>query len=46
MPLPKRKKTMGYKCVFSIKHKVGGSIDRYKVRLVMKGYIHTYGIDY
>ncbi|CAL9014363.1 unnamed protein product, partial [Prunus brigantina] len=29
-----------------LKHKADGSIDRYKVRLVAKGYTQTYGVDY
>ena len=37
---------MGCKWVFSIKHKVDGSVERYKARLVAKGYTQTYGIDY
>ena len=32
--------------MFSIKHKVDGSIERYKARLVAKGYTQTYEIDY
>jgi hypothetical protein len=44
--LPRGKKTVGCKWVFSIKHKADGSIDRYKARLVAKGYTQTYGIDY
>ncbi|CAL5415338.1 unnamed protein product [Camellia sinensis] len=46
IPLPKGKKTVGCKWVFSIKHKADGSIERYKARLVAKGYTQTYGIDY
>jgi hypothetical protein len=44
--LPKGKKNVGCKWIFSIKYKADGSIDRYKARLVAKGYTQTYGIDY
>ena len=37
---------MGYKWVFSIKHKAYGSIERYKAKLVAKGYTQTHGINY
>ena len=33
-----RGKTIGNKWVLKIKHKVNGSIDKYKVRLIAKGY--------
>ena len=46
MPLPERKKIVGCRWVFSIKHKVDGSVERYKARLVAKGYTQTYGVDY
>jgi hypothetical protein len=46
VPLPKGKKTVGCRWVFSIKHKADGSIDRYKARLVAKGYTQTYEVDY
>ena len=39
--LPENFKTMGRKWVFSIKYKANGSIERYKVRLVVKGYTQT-----
>ena len=42
--LPKGKKAIGCKWVFTIKTKADGSID--KARLVAKGYAQTYGIDY
>ena len=44
--LPKEKKTVGCKWVFTIKCKPNGSIERYKTMLVAKGFTQTYGIDY
>ena len=38
VPLPKGKKIVGCRWVFSIKYKADGSIDRYKARLVAKGF--------
>ena len=46
VPLPKDKKTIGYKWVYKVKHNSDGSISRYKARLVAKGYAYTHGIDY
>ncbi|WJZ96496.1 hypothetical protein VitviT2T_015178 [Vitis vinifera] len=46
VPLPKGKKLVGCKWVFSIKYKADRSIDRYKARLVEKGFTLTHGIDY
>lgn len=44
--LPKGKKLVGYKWVFTVKYKSDGSVGRYKARLVTKGYTQSYGIDY
>jgi hypothetical protein len=46
VPLPQGKKTVWCRWIFSVKHKVDGSIERYKARLVAKGYTQTYGVDY
>ena len=46
VPLPQGKKDVGCRWVFTLKHKVDGSIDRYKARLVANGYTRTYGGDY
>jgi hypothetical protein len=32
--------------VYKVKHNVNGFVNRYKTRLVAKGYAQTYGIDY
>jgi hypothetical protein len=44
--LPNGKKVVGYKWVFTIKHKADGSVEWYKARLVAKGFTQTYEIDY
>ena len=44
--LPPGRKTIGNKWVLNIKHKTDGTIDRYKTRLVAKGYTQQEGIDY
>ena len=37
---------IGWKWVFTIKDKLDGSIEHYKVRLVVKGFSQTYGVHY
>jgi Reverse transcriptase (RNA-dependent DNA polymerase) len=46
VPRPSGKNTVGCKWVYSIKHTPKGKADRFKVRLVTKGYTQTYGVDY
>ena len=44
--LPKGKKIVGCKQVYTVKHKTDGSVERFKARLVAKGFTQTYGVDY
>ncbi|KAI9161053.1 hypothetical protein LWI28_014025 [Acer negundo] len=44
--LPDGKKTVVCRWIFTVKHKVDGSVERLKARLVAKGYTQAYGIDY
>jgi hypothetical protein len=45
-PPMKGRNVVGCKWVYKIKRKQDGSLDRYKVRLVAKGFKQRYGIDY
>lgn len=44
--LPPDKKTIGCKWVYRTKFKVDGSVDKYKIKLVAKGYAQHDGINY
>ncbi|KAH9735881.1 protein kinase domain-containing protein [Citrus sinensis] len=44
--LPKGKKVVGSKWVFTVKYKADGEVEKYKARLVAQGFTQTYGIDY
>ena len=46
MNLPRGKKPMDCKWVFTVKYKANGTVERYKARLVAKGFTQTYGINY
>ena len=44
--LPRDKTAIGCKWVFKVKHKSDGTVERFKGRLVAKGYAQKFGFDY
>jgi Fic family protein len=46
VPLPKGRKPISCKWVFKIKHGVHGEVERYKARLVARGFTQTFEVDY
>lgn len=44
--LPKGQKTIGVKWVYKTKLKENDEVDKYKTRLVAKGYKQEFGVDY
>ena len=43
---PKHKKAIGVKWVYRTKFNPDGSVNKYKARLVVKGYAQIYGVDF
>lgn len=46
MKLPPQKKPISYKWVYKVKHRANGIIERFKARLVVRGFTHKQGIDF
>lgn len=44
--LPNGTKPIGCRWLYSVKYKADGSIERYKAKLIVKGFTQTYEVDY
>ena len=46
MSRPQRKKVVGFRWIYKVKHAADESVEKYKVRFVAKGFSQKEGIDY
>ena len=46
VPRPESKKVVGSRSIYKVKHAADGSVEKYKVRFVEKGFSQKEGIDY
>ena len=46
VPSSNHQKAIGCRWIFKVKHNTNGTVNRYKARLVTKGYAQTHSVDY
>lgn len=46
VPLTSAMRVLHNRCIWKVKYRADGSVERFKARLVIKGYLQEFGVNY